>query len=443
MKPSILLVDDDPGIQSGFKKYLSKKGYAVATASSLAEARELAAGGRIDAVLLDLALPDGNGIEWIADLRADRPDLAIVVITGTGDVPSAVEAMRQGADNFLTKPVSMPDLEVFLQKCLELESLRRKQLATDRLRDRDGPFFGSAPAARYARDLAGTAAANDAPVLLLGETGTGKGVLAEWIHDQSSRQRAAFVDINCSALGGDLLASELFGHVKGAFTSALQDRQGLVEVADGGTLFLDEIGDMDLGVQAKLLKTLEEKRFRRVGDVKVRASEFRLVCATNRDLAKECESGRFRQDLYYRISVFPVQLPALRECSADLPGLVRHLLAALGKPDAEVPDDAMRLLCSHPWPGNIRELKNVLERALLLSGTVPLSARHFSALQAAGRRTTGDAHSGHDEWDVQQVEMDHIQQALGRFGGDMTKTAKALGISRSTLYRKLKRQGDA
>ena len=441
MKPSVLLVDDDPGIQFGFKKYLSKKGYAVAVASSLAEARELVAGERVGAVLLDLALPDGNGIEWIAELRTDRPDLAIVVVTGTGDIPSAVEAMRQGADNFLTKPVSMPDLDALLQKSLEVGNLRRKQLAHERMRDRDEPFLGAASAAKRALGLARNAAENRAPVLLLGETGTGKGVLAEWIHKQSAHRSAAFVDVNCSALGGDLLASELFGHAKGAFTSAVQDRQGLLEIADGGTLFLDEVGDMALGVQATLLKTVEEQRFRRVGDSRVRSSEFRLICATNRDLAGECEAGTFRRDLYYRISVFPIELPALRECIADLPGLVRHLLAALGRPDAEAPGSVMDLLHRYPWPGNIRELRNALERALLLAGTRPLSRRHFAFLQAEDGHTRAP-HTEHEQWDVQKLEMDHIGQALQRFDGDMTRTAKALGVSRSTLYRKLHRQGE-
>jgi len=436
MKPSVLLVDDDTGIQFGFRTYLSKKGYAVAGASSLAEARKLVASERIDAVLLDLDLPDGNGIEWIAELRKDRPALAIVVVTGTGDVSSAVEAMRQGADNFLTKPVSMPDLEVFLQKCLELRVLRKKRLAVERLRGRDGPFFGTTSAAKQALDLAAMAAENDAPVLLLGETGTGKGVLAEWIHNQSPRRSAAFVDINCSGLGGGLLSSELFGHAKGAFTSAVQDRQGLLEVADGGTLFLDEVGDMDLSVQAKLLKTLEEKRFRRVGDVAIRSSEFRLVCATNRDLLKDCEAETFRRDLYYRISVFPIELPPLRACISDLPGLVRHLLAALGKPDTAVPEAVMGLLRSYTWPGNIRELKNALERALLLSGSTPLSAKHFPALHAS-TPPAETPHLGFDEWDLQELEADHIRRALECFERDMTKTAKALGISRSTLYRKI------
>ena len=441
MKPSVLLVDDDPGIQFSFRKYLSKKGYAVAVASSLAEARERVAGERVGAVLLDLALPDGNGIEWIAELRSDRPDLAIVVVTGTGDIPSAVEAMRQGADSFLTKPVSMPDLDVFLQKCLEVGDLRRKQLADERTRDRNGPFLGAASSAKQALGLARNAAENRAPVLLLGETGTGKGVLAEWIHNQSAQRSAAFVDVNCSALGGDLLASELFGHVKGAFTSAVQDRQGLVEIAHGGTLFLDEIGDMALGVQAKLLKTLEEQRFRRVGDATVRSSEFRLICATNRDLAVECEAGRFRRDLYYRISVFPIELPALRECISDLPGLVGHLLAALGRPDAGVPGTVMDLLRRYPWPGNIRELRNVLERVLLLAGTRPLSKEHFAFLQAEDSRARA-SQTEHEQWDVQKLEMDHIAQALERFGGDVARTARALGISRSTLYRKLHRQAE-
>lgn len=436
MKPSILLVDDDDGVQFGFGKYLGKKGYSFVSAASLQEARAIVSSERVDAVLLDLKLPDGSGSDWIPALRAERPDVAIVVITGSADVPSAVEAMRQGADNFLTKPVNLPDLELFLRNSLELKTFRRKQLTEERTREKQEPFIGSSEPWHELRALTSMAVTNDAPVLLLGETGTGKGVLAQWIHDHGPQSRTAFVDINCSALGGDLLASELFGHAKGAFTSAVQDRQGLIEIANGGTLFLDEIGDMDLGVQAKLLKTLEEKRFRRVGEVRTRVSEFRLICATNRDLSADVQAGRFRQDLYHRISVFPIRLPALHECMSDLPALMAHLLKGLNRPDAVIPEPVMALFRSYAWPGNIRELKNVFERALLLAQGGPLSLKHFPGLGAPGPRESPGTVQPR-EWDLKDTEDRHIRNALRHFDGDMTKTAKALGISRSTLYRKL------
>ena len=438
MKPRVLLIDDDPGIVFGFTKYLSKSGYQVVDASCLAEAQEAVSTERFDAVLLDLNLPDGNGLEWIDQLRAGQPDIAIVVITGSGDIPTAVEAMRRGADNFLTKPVDMPELDVYLRKSLEVGTLRRSNLVSQRLSRKDQPFFGGSDAYRQALELASVAAENESVVLLQGETGTGKGVLARWIHDHSTRKDAPFVEVNCSGLKGELLASDLFGHAKGAFTSAVQDRQGLVEVADQGTLFLDEIGDMDLPVQAQLLKVIEEKNYRRVGEVKVRKSNFRLICATNKDLSKEAEEGRFRQDLYFRIFIFPITVPPLRESKEDLPGFVHYFLQLLRTPGQEIPREVMELILAYQWPGNIRELRNVLERAVLLARQNPLSPEHFSCLQVGQQAPS----SGATGMGLGGLEVEHIRKTLASFGGDAARAAAALGISRATLYRKLKKNGN-
>ncbi len=270
MTPKILLIEDDEGTRFGFSRYLSNAGYVVQEAACLAEAQDALLTQRFDAILLDLYLPDGSGLEWISGLRTGHPDVPLIIISGHGDIPIAVEAMRRGADNFLTKPVNMEDLDVFLRKSLELGTLRRKDLTSQRLERKDRIYFGKSPAMKEVMSLASLAAAKDAPVLLMGETGSGKGVLARWLHDHSSRSSAPFVELNCSNLRGDLLASELFGHARGAFTTAVQDRQGLIEVADGGSLFLDEITDMDIGVQAQFLKVIEEKQYRRLGEVKVR-----------------------------------------------------------------------------------------------------------------------------------------------------------------------------
>ncbi|GAB4324966.1 MAG: hypothetical protein Kow0059_20860 [Candidatus Sumerlaeia bacterium] len=383
MKPRVLLVDDEEAIRLGFSRYLGKAGYDVDTAGSLAEARERLGGARFDAALLDLNLPDGNGLDMVEELRGRQPDLAIVVITGSGDIPLAVEAMRRGADSFQTKPVNMRELDVFLQKSLELGSLRRREHARTRLAPRPGAvWFGATAAIRAIMEDAAVAARNDTAVLITGETGTGKGVLARFIHDQGPRAAAPFVEVNCSALGGDLLASELFGHVKGAFTSAVADKQGLLDVADGGTLFLDEIGDMPLAVQAQFLKVIEEKKYRRLGEVQQRRSEFRLICATNQNLELGVRRGTFREDLLFRINVFPLTLPPLRERAADLPEFIRRMLAELGAPDRTVTPEAMRLLQDYHWPGNLRELRNVLERALLLARGAPLGVAHFPGLRA-------------------------------------------------------------
>jgi DNA-binding NtrC family response regulator len=436
MKGRILLVDDDPGIRFGFAKYLQKVGYAVDTAGTIEEGRHLLAERRSQVAILDMNLPDGNGLDWIPELRESHPEMPLIVITGLGDIPTAVEAMRRGADHFLTKPVDLAELDVFLQKGLELETLRRQQGVQRRLARRDEPFLGGAPAMNEALEAAKMAAASEAPVLLQGETGSGKGVLARWIHEQGPRPAAPFVEVNCSGLRGELLSSELFGHAKGAFTSAVADRQGLIEVADGGTLFLDEIGDMDSETQAQFLKVIEDKRFRRLGEVKVRTSEFRLLCATNRDNGREVEARRFRKDLLYRVNVLPIPLPPRRARREDLPGRVEHLLGALGAPPEPLPAAVMDLLGGYPWPGNVRELKNVLERALLLAQGGPLEPRHFPGLGPGGSTPSPSGLAG-----LKALERDHIREVVRQCGGDTLKAAGLLGISRATLYRKLKNQG--
>lgn len=435
MKPKILLIEDEEATRFGFTKYLSRSGYIVQEASCLSDAHKALLSQRFDAVLLDLNLPDGSGLEWIIEFRENYPDIPIIVITGFGDVPIAVDAMRRGADNFLTKPVNMQDLDIFLRKSLELGTLRRKDLTSQRLEKKDQIYFGESPAMKKVMNLAALAAKNDSPVILLGETGTGKGILARWLHDNSLCSSAPFVEVNCSSLRGDLLASELFGHARGAFTTAVQDKQGLIEVADGGTLFLDEISDMDIGVQAQFLKVIEEKQYRRVGEVKVRRSEFRLICATNRDLLEETHHGRFRKDLYFRINVLPIVIPSLRERQEDMPRLVLHLLGNLGAPNVKISSEAMQLLKAYPWPGNIRELRNILERGLLFAYGQSLALEHFSSLESQPVFMSHDK----DMSNLENIEEAHIGEAVRRFSGDTRKAAESLGISRATLYRKLKK----
>ncbi len=439
MRPRILLIDDDPGIRFGFTKYLSKTGYEVVDVSCLADGQEALSSERFDVVLLDLNLPDGSGLHWIEGLRAGQPDIALVVITGAADVPTAVEAMRKGADNFLTKPVNMAELDIFLKKSLEVGTLRRSNAISQRLSKKDQPFFGRSSAAKGVMELASLAAENESVVILQGETGAGKGVLGRWIHEHGARRDAPFVEINCSSLKGDLLASELFGHARGAFTSAIQDRQGLIEVADRGTLFLDEIGDMDLAVQAHLLKVIEERQYRRLGEVKMRKSNFRLICATNKNLSREVEEGRFRQDLYFRIYVFPITMPPLREMSEDLPDFIRHFITLLFASDLEIKAAAMEILKVYQWPGNVRELRNVLERALLLSRGRPLTVEHFPGLRDYVKNHAPGATSS----SFAGRESGHIRKVLESCGGDSVKAAEILGISRATLYRKLKKESKA
>jgi DNA-binding NtrC family response regulator len=436
MKQCILIVDDEPSIHFSVSRYFGKEGYIVKAASTLAEARDAVASQRFDAILLDHNLPDGNGVDWVGELRETCPDAAIIVITGVGDIPLAVEAMRRGADNFLTKPVSLDDLYVFLKKSLELGALRRKVAIQMRLAKTPAPYFGDSVSMKRALELASTAAEHEAAVLLQGESGTGKGVLAHWIHEHGLRRSGPFVEINCSGLRGDLLASELFGHTRGAFTSAVQDRQGLIEIADNGTLFLDEIGDMDPAVQAQFLKVIEEKTFRRLGEAKVRRSDFRLLCATNKDLGEEVRQGRFRQDLYFRIHVFPITLPPLRERPEDIPGLVSYFLSESGLTNTDVSPEVMALQTAYRWPGNVRELKNVLERSLLLARKDPLGPKHFPGLDFSGTKPVDPAR--HDSG-LERLERDYLEAMVKKADGDMDAAAQGLGISRATLYRKLKK----
>ena len=435
MKPKILLIEDNEGTRFGFVRYFSKEGYLVSEADCLAQAGELLAKQQFDAIVLDINLPDGNGIDFIDSARVSNPFIPIIVMTGSGDVPLAVKAMLKGADNFLTKPVDNADLAVFLNKTLEIGALKRRQAARSRLELREEVFWGTNSAMKQIKELASLAADSYSPVLVTGETGTGKGVLAKWIHENSKeRSNYEFVAVNCSGLRGELLAREIFGNARGAYTSADQDRKGLLDIADRGTLFLDEIGDMGVEVQSQFLKVLEEKSYRRLGDVKLYRSNFRLICATNHVINQLLENGLFRQDLLYRINLIEINLPSLRDRMNDLPGLVSYLFDSLGSTNSVISEDVLALLKNYSWPGNIRELKNVLERALLLSRGSELKPEHFMGLKNNHENGKYSSHGG----TVQDVEKKHILAVLEEMGGDIDKAAKSLNLSRATLYRRLK-----
>ena len=434
MKPKILLIEDNEGTRFGFVRYFSKEGYLVSEAANLAEAVAATAAERFDAIILDINLPDGNGLDFIDSIRTSDLTIPIIVITGAGDVPLAVNAMARGADNFLTKPVDNYALAVYLRKTLEVGDLKKRQLARQRLEPKEDIFFGQTPVMQEVQNIARIAATCDNPVLIIGETGTGKGMLAKWIHHYGKRTQKEFVEVNCSGLRGELLAREIFGNARGAFTSADQDRKGLLDIADRGTLFLDEIGDMGIDVQAQFLKVLEDKSYRRLGDVKLLRSDFRLLCATNQDIEDMVRKGRFRQDLFFRINLIIIHIPPLRERMKDLPGLVSYLLDGFGTSGKVITDDVMGILKDYDWPGNIRELKNVLERALLLSprGAI-LRQSNFANLRVGRSAVNMPAPRT-----VQEIEQSHILTVLEQMNGDVDKTARALNLSRATLYRRLK-----
>ncbi len=434
MKQNVLIIDDDPLVQGAIATFLTELGFNVHTASTLAAARESVSVRSYEAVIVDQLLPDGSGIDLIRELRAMSPDMAIVVITGAADVPLAVKAMQEGADNFLPKPVSFSNLLFFIKKSLEVRSLRRISGSRRRLEKRSVFDFGVSAAMASVQELAGLAIGNDSPMLIMGETGVGKGVLARWIHENSTRNAGSFVEVNCSGLRGELLASELFGHCKGAFTSAVQDRQGLLDIADGGTLFLDEIGDMDRAVQAQFLKVIEDKSYRRLGEVRMRTSDFRIMCASNKDLMEEASHGRFRKDLLYRIQVMPIVIPPLRERPEDIERLALHTLAGLMYPFRDIVPEVVALLKAYLWPGNVRELRNVLERAVMLARGSALTAQLFTGIRGPSRTVLLEPVDLPDD-----REMETIRAALKRTSGNVIKAAKDLGISRATLYRKIKR----
>jgi DNA-binding NtrC family response regulator len=418
----------------GYKSSLASAGYLVQTAVSLDEAKKLISSSDFDAVVLDLKLPDGNALDWIPELKKTHPDLPVIVVTGTGDVPTAVKAMKSGAENFLTKPVETDNLEMSLQTALELGDLRRQSRIKRRLDRTIEPFFGAGPAISALMKSFRIAAANTTVLLIQGETGTGKGVLAKWIHANSARAHEAFVELNCSNLKGDLLRSELFGHMKGSFTSAVSDKEGLIEVADKGTLFLDEIGDMDITVQAQLLKIIEERTYRRVGENRVRKSDFRLICATNKDLPKETEAGAFRKDLYYRICVFPITVPPLRDRIEDIAGFAGYFLGEFGQKTSIVPQDVLAMLKDYHWPGNIRELRNMLERAVLLAQNEPLIPEFFPGLGPSPALviTKSDKPSS-----LQDMEGKYLRKIVDSCKGNKHEASRMLGISLATIYRKL------
>lgn len=435
MKPLLLIVEDNEATLFGYTKFFSHAGYEIAAASTLQTAESLFNSNRPDAILLDLQLPDGSGIDWILKIRKRNPDVLIVMITGHGDIASAVEAMQNGADHFFSKPVKLEELDGFLKKRLELDKLRRKDEANRRTVQRADPYFGNSPAMQKIFELASPAAACDSVVLLQGKTGTGKGVLARWIHEQSPRSSESFVEVNCAGLRGDLLNSELFGHAKGSFTSAVAERQGLIEVANHGTLFLDEIGDMELGTQAQLLKAIEDKTYRRIGESRERQSDFRLICATNHDLPMQVRKGAFREDLYYRICVFPIVMPALRDRMEDFEYLVNHILLSMRAIPVEISHEAIDFLKKYDWPGNVRELKNMLERALILSRGELIQPCHFPGLS----NKTADYPASAVLENLEMIEQSHIQAVLAKFNGDTLKASESLGISRASLYRKINR----
>jgi DNA-binding NtrC family response regulator len=439
-KAKILLIDDEAGARFGVQKFLEAHAYDVECADSCRQAVESFRTLRPDIVLLDHLLPDGTALDLLPQLKEVEVSIPVVILTGHGSIDLAVRAIKDGADHFLTKPVELSSLLVLLERLLEHQRIRRKQIFGRQQQSRTvaDPFLGTSPLIRQLETQARRILHADTPILIQGETGVGKGVLASWIHHEGPRADETFVDMNCAGLSHDLLETELFGHEKGAFTGATASKIGLLEAAHHGTVFLDEIGDMDPLIQPKLLKVLEEKQFRRVGEVKNRRVDIRLIAATHQDLNQLVRQKKFRGDLYYRINAIPMTIPPIRERPEDIAALASDLLdritSDMSRAPMQLTSEAVQALERYSWPGNIRELRNTLERAVLFS--------EFSILDARDLRLDADASidlvpEAHD-LTLLELEQRYIEKILREEGGNVDRAAKRLDVPRSSLYSKIK-----
>jgi two-component system, NtrC family, response regulator AtoC len=444
-RASVLVVDDEEGVRTFVADALSDAGHAVTQADDGEAARALLAERSFHLVLTDLSMPRLGGMGLLREIRHDHPEIEVIVLTAHGSISSAVEAMREGAFDYLQKPVSSPAaLRIVVARALERHRLRALKEIADG--GAEPPLGYGAPAMRAVEQALRKVAPTNASVLLLGESGTGKEVAARALHRLSARAAGPFVAVNCAALSASLLESELFGHEKGAFTGAHARQRGRLELADGGTFFLDEVGELALELQAKLLRVVQEKRFERVGGRQTVHADVRWIAATNRNLAEMVKTGAFREDLYHRLSVFPVRLPALRERRDDIGPLAERLLgriaAQVGRPELRLSPDARAALMQASWPGNVRELANVLERSAILSDSTEITADDLALLSPFDAAAPqGEPADLAEPATMSALERDAIARALAATGGNRRLAAARLGIGLRTLYEKLKRYG--
>ena len=456
MKLRVRIADDEELIRKSLVKVLSAEGYDVDAVGTAAEVLESVRRDPPHALILDLRFPDGSGLELLPRLKTLAPDLKVVVITAFGDLPTAVEAMRQGATDFLKKPYEMHEMLLAIER-LKAGLIRETQLDAFRRTELEAflktKIVGESPAIRRAWDITYKVAQSEATTVLIeGESGTGKELVARALHFESARRDAPFLALNCSTFQEQLLENELFGHERGAFTDAREPKRGLVELADQGTLFLDEVGDLPVGTQAKLLRFIEDRTFKRVGGAADLSVDLRIVAATNRDLELAVREGRFRHDLYYRLKVVSVIMPPLRERGDDVLLLTRHFLnyysEKFRKRFVGMTDDVEAIVRVYRWPGNVRELRNLLERVVLLEDDERLREDHLPAEMIAQYeaipRALRDAMVARGENDISlptlsEIEQEHILKVLEATGGNRSQAAKVLGISRQSLIERIKR----
>jgi two-component system response regulator AtoC len=439
----VLVVDDEEPLRRLLKKELGRKGFPVEVAADGMAALAVLKDSVFDVLLLDIVMPGIDGIELMNRLKADPASPVIIVLTGKATVETAVEAMKNGAYDYLTKPYKLDELVVVINRAFEYRKLSRKnQLLEQELLRKESPseFICSSGQMKEILGLIRKIAPTDSPVFIQGESGTGKELVANTIWRYSRRNGAPFVALNCATLSESLIESEIFGHEKGAFTHAYQKKHGLVEVADKGTLFLDEIGEMPISLQAKLLRFLDSGEFRRLGSNKALKVDVRLIAATNKELKEVVKRGDFREDLYYRLNVINIAIPPLRERREDIPELAAYFLGKyskkIGKEINGFTPEAMEMLYGYPWPGNARELENVIERGVILCDNSKIGPEDL-AIPAAGPPSAGVSANP----SLEEIERDYVLRVLKQAGGNQSKASQILGIDRKTLYHKLKKYG--
>ncbi len=438
---NILVVDDEVKMCVILQGMLEERGHRVSTAGNGREAQELIAGQEFDVVVSDLKMSPVDGLELLQAVKKTSPETEVVLMTAYASVQTAIQAMKQGAYDYIIKPFDLEEMGLLVDRILEKKRLvlENRQLREESLGDRGREMVaGKSTQMKQLFTLVDKVAPSDVTVLILGESGTGKELVAEAIHRRSPRAGGPLVAVNCAALTETLLESELFGHEKGAFTGAIRKKLGRFELAQGGTVFLDEIGDVTAALQAKLLRVLQEKTFVRVGGTETITADIRLIAATNRNLEQAIGAGHFREDLYYRLSVFPIRVPPLRERREDIPDLVAFFLQKRGRKLPDVDQAAIDQLMRYDWPGNVRELENVIERAVILAaGGERIGLDHLPLFSAAA--TSASAPGG--ELNLEKLERQSILQALQKSGGNKSAAARLLGITRRTLYSRMERLG--
>ncbi len=448
MNGHVLIVDDEAAIRQSLQGILSDEGYQVSTAADGGEALKLVAEEGPELVLLDIWMPGPDGLEVLESLKKSHPHLPVVMISGHGNVETAVKATKLGAFDFVEKPLDMDKILLTVRNALQMRRLSKENLLL-RERSRRPSLTGSSPAMQQLRQAIERVAPTDSWVLITGENGTGKELVAHAIHRQSARAQGPLVDVNCAAIPEELIESELFGHEKGAFTGAGSLKRGKFDLASGGTLFLDEIGDMSLKTQAKILRILQEQRFERVGGTRTIEVDTRVLAATNKDLPAEIKAGRFREDLYYRLNVIPLHVPPLRERVEDIPELVEVFIQEMARKLHQEPKvlspQALALLQKQTWPGNVRELKNLVERLFILCPQSTIKPGDISPHLPGGPAPPLDLPQALAAADFKQArtafERLYLQSKLAQFGGNVSQTAEAVGLERSHLHKKLKSLG--